>query len=252
VRLAELRALSTRLLTSKRRAIALVAAAVPAAVLLTAPPAAAAPSPVKVPLTDCPETPPITTPGTNGCLVFVIGSGSMKIGSITQPIDKPMRITLVQHSAPDGTRTNTMIKMRAPKLTVPGGVLGIPGSDFIDFLKLEVQAKYVDGIDLLFSPEGYPQVNLGLRFKIINSLMPPSCSIGSTSAPVRLQLAGTEAPVFYENGVAGMKVADTTFAAPQSSGCGILGFIADIRGGLPAPTGNSTTMQAYMGSKAYT
>jgi hypothetical protein len=253
VRSATPRSLTRRSMSRRLRALALAVPLVPAALLAAATPAAAEPAPVDISFADCPATAP-GDPAEYTCNVLHMAAGTMKIGSITQPIDKPMVITVLTHlNQATGETTNKVLKLRAAPLTVPGGVLGIPGSDFIPALGLQVLPEYVSGFSMGQTEEGAIKSTINLRFKIINPLLSATCGIGSTTNPVKLTLlADMNTVTWYDNAI-GVKIADNTFAAPATSGCGpVRGFFSDFRAGLPAASGkNSTTMQLYLATKFY-
>ncbi|MGI5323816.1 hypothetical protein [Actinomadura nitritigenes] len=75
---------------------------------------------------DCPDSLPVgADPGNWICDNIVIGGGTMTIGSIEQPLTKPISMTVQSGFDPaTGETRNIFVKMRSQQETVPGGVLG--------------------------------------------------------------------------------------------------------------------------------
>ncbi|MFI6519557.1 hypothetical protein ACIBF1_28645 [Spirillospora sp. NPDC050679] len=248
-----------RRLGAKALAAALVIPLAPAAVTLAASPAAAAPAPVAFSYADCPDSLPVGADPANWiCNNMIIQSGTMRIGKIDQPITKPLAMTVISGYDPAAGQTrNIFVKLRAQPLTVPGGALGIPGSDdLVPLLRLSVLPKYAGGFSLGTAADGETiRATMDQRFKINNTLLGDKCHIGTAKAPVKLDLlADMSTMEWYDDFTAlGVTLKDGTFAAPATSGCGLLGGFADFRSGLPSAAGkNSATLRMYMSSKPYT
>ncbi|MBW8483813.1 hypothetical protein [Actinomadura parmotrematis] len=248
-----------RSLTSKALAAALVAPLAPAAVAAAATPALADPSGVAFDYADCPDMLPVgADPGQWICENIVIPEGSMKIGSIDQPLTAAtaMRITAISGTDPRTGDTRTIVEsVKSAPMTVAGGALGIPGSDdLLPLLKLQVQPVYAGNFTMRFTEDGMGiNSTIDLRIKVINALMDKNCSVGTAAAPVKLNLnADMDTFTWYDDAL-GVTVHDNAFSAPATSGCGLLAPIADLRSGLPSASGkNSATFRLYLASKSYT
>lgn len=244
-----LRALPARLLS----VLALGAAAVPAVLGGAAAPASAAEDPpVTISYDKCPALPAGATPSQWTCGVLVIPAGTIKIGKIEQPITSPITIVLQNGPDPDtGVRRNFFGSFDSAPMSVPGGVLGVPGTEDIPFLSLKVQTAYVGGLEL-GQTSGTYSTAMDIRIKVINPLLGDTCYIGTKDQPVHLKaLADPSTLKFYTSAI-GATFNDTTFSVPATSGCGLLGGIADWRSGLPSASGgNSASLQGYLGSKSY-
>lgn len=243
-------------IASRLRASALAALFVPASLLATAAPASAEPAPVTISYADCPAAPPaVGDPSEYICEVFVLASGNMRFGRIDQPIDQPITMTALAHIDPKtGEATETVLKWRAPQLSVPGGLLGIPGTDSLSVLKLKATPEYAGNFKWGLAEDNTTlRATVDLRFKVGNLLLPGTCGIGSATDPIKLNLIiDPKSLKLYDGDVLGGTVSDNTFAVPATSGCGLFGPLADWRSGVPSAGGqNSTTQQMYLGAKVY-
>ncbi|MFD0684474.1 hypothetical protein [Actinomadura fibrosa] len=237
------------------RLLPVLALAAPAAVALGAAPASAENAPVSFSYADCPDSLPVgADPGDWICNNIVIAGGTMKIGSIEQKITKPISMTVQTGYVPaTGQNRNIFVKLRSQPETVPGGALGIPGTEDVPLMKLEAQTKYVGNFTLGQTEAGGIASTIDLRIKAINTLLGNDCYIGSKAEPVKLNLLSDDSTITWYDDALGMTMKDTTFAAPGTSGCGLLGGFANVRSGLPAASGkNSASLQMYLASKPYT
>ncbi|MFA1540465.1 hypothetical protein [Actinomadura monticuli] len=246
-----------RPLRRSARLLSALALAVPALVALGAAPAAAAPgenAPVEFDFSDCPDQLPIgADPANWQCAVIVLGSGTMKLGSMTQEITEPISITMQGGFNPETNEPiNIFVSMRSKAMTVPGGALGIPGSESVPLLDLKVKTKYVGNFRLFTTEQGEYASTMDMRIKLKNDLLGDDCHIGSKTAPVSLRLIGDNDSVeWFDNAIA-MKMNDTSFSVPASS-CGLFGWLVDFRSGLPSASGNNAAnFQMYLTSKSYT
>ncbi len=247
-----------RSLRRSARLLSALALAVPGAVLaLGAAPAAAAPgenAPVTFDFGDCPDQLPVgADPANWQCAVIVLGGGTMKLGSMTQEITEPISITMQGGFDPATSEPiNIFVSMRSKAMAVPGGALGIPGSETLPLLGLKVKTNYVGNFSLFTTDQGEYASTIDMRIKLKNDLLGDDCYIGSKKAPVSLRLIGDGGSVeWFDNAIA-MKMNDTTFSVPASS-CGLLGWLVDFRSGLPSASGkNSASFQMYLASKSYT
>ncbi|MBD2897619.1 hypothetical protein amrb99_65830 [Actinomadura sp. RB99] len=238
------------------RVLPVLALAAPAVVALGAAPASADAAPVSFSYADCPDSLPVgADPGSWICDNIVIGAGStMKIGSIEQTLTKPISMTVQSGSDPaTGETRNIFVKMRSQQEDVPGGVLGVAGTENIPLLSLKERTTYAGNFSLGFTASGGYGSTIDLRIKIINTLLGDNCYIGSKTAPVKLSLEGDNDSLTWYDDAIGMTMNDTAFAAPATSGCGLFGPVADFRAGLPSASGkNAASLRLYLSSKPYT
>ncbi|MFI7679703.1 hypothetical protein [Actinophytocola sp. NPDC049390] len=107
---------------------------------------------------------------------------------------------------------------------------------------------------------GTPIVTLPVKIKLSNPFLDPNCHIGSNSNPILLKPANTARPAprfvrFDADGTAnptgemgylslsGASQADTTFAVPGATGCGLFGLLSgavNLKQGLPSPSGENS------------
>jgi hypothetical protein len=208
------------------------------------------------------------------CQRTVISSGNFKMGSKNVPITNP--ITLSAGVTLGGTFTaNSKGGLTPVRQTVPGGVIGLTGLDWlVNFLNIE-QLKLFAVTELAGQPHFGPESELILpiRVHLENPVLGNACYVGTFSNPIALKLTtGTTSPpppntpitgkvpteeagslpgVFlYKNGT----YVDNSFAAPEASGCvlTLFGFIpislngiVDSVSGLPAKAGTNETKQNF-------
>jgi hypothetical protein len=107
---------------------------------------------------------------------------------------------------------------------------------------------------------GTPIVTLPVKIKLSNPFLDPNCYIGSNSNPILLKPANTARPTarfvrFNADGtpnptgemgylsLSGASQADTTFAVPGATGCGLFGILSgavNLKQGLPSPAGENS------------
>ncbi|WP_067471591.1 hypothetical protein [Actinomadura hibisca] len=203
---------------------------------------------------DCPGVVPAgVNPATAFCMLLITNAGEISMGKIQQPITGTMTMTLLNYTDPaTGEDRSKLVKVRAPKMRVPGGALGIPGSDdLVPLLRLDAQTE-VDAVDLDLLNM---RVGLTMRVKVHNPLLGNNCYIGSKETPVKLNLAidptklegvDTQPPML--KAVAN----DNAFAVPAAKGCGLVDPIVNWRASLPSAAGaNKATMTSYVVGKPY-
>ncbi|GAA4624371.1 hypothetical protein GCM10023196_024240 [Actinoallomurus vinaceus] len=236
-----------------RRLLA-TATAAPIALALTAPAAHADPSPVKVDFTSCPDRLPVgADPAQWWCNIFVVGGGSMKLGGITQPLTEHMTISVA--SGPDRAGKQVQIvTVTAKPMTVPGGALGIPGTENLPGVKLQALPKYVGNFGLTIDDSGNLHSTIDLRIKLINALLGTTCFIGTTKTPIKLNTTVDPTSLTpYDGDIIGLTLNDNAYSVPGASGCGLLTPVVNLRGGLPSASGqNTASMRTYLATKVYT
>src|SRR5260221_3487090 len=254
--------------------LALFVAAI-AAIALAAPVAqAATPAPGYGQFAGCPS--PAESPEASDCIRSVTTGGHFQMGSKDVPITNPITLTGGFNPAPGKGQVSFSPKggLAPVKQTVPGGVIGLTGLDWlVNFLKVE-QLKLYAVTELAGVPVinfGTLEVSLPIKVHLVNTVLGNSCYVGSASNPIKLNLiigttnppppnkpitgkepvlTFTESPeIFHVNG--GVFV-DNSFAAPGASGCvlTLLGFIpislnglVNSQAGLPSAAGHNETIQ---------
>ncbi|MGC2305543.1 MAG: choice-of-anchor D domain-containing protein [Candidatus Binatus sp.] len=162
-----------------------------------------------------------------------------------------------------------------PAQEVPGGLLGLTGisnsiNDVTSSIELagpmtaatvvdptETTAFFCGGGPLGGCDDGpslYSVITVPIKVHLNNPTLGSSCYIGSDASPIVLNLVETptSSPQLTSGGpggnaiiVSGVQVADTTFAAPGASGCGLLGAldpVLDLKVGLPSASGNNSAL----------
>lgn len=248
--------------TARRLATLAVAttAAVAAAVVATPTPAQAA-----VTFENCPTS-------SDQCFKAVTTGGSFTIGPLTLPLDGEIVLT----GGMSGTEMVTPLdepKLVATPLQVPGGLLGLAGTEKLlpglTDIKATTQLAGVPTVnifDVLYG-EG-PGVVLPIKIKLTNPLLGPSCMIGTDANPIMLRLTtGTTAPPAPNQPITGdrgtltfdpdsgavvtegTRIVDNAFAVPAATGCSALGVkllnldpVVNGRQKLPSPAGTNSAV----------
>ncbi|RJL20666.1 hypothetical protein [Bailinhaonella thermotolerans] len=245
-----------------RRRLAAALAAPLALALVTATPgtASARSAAATIPsfdFADCPQLPAGADPFSWQCNQIIVSSGTMKLGKVEQPISKPMSITYATGFDPGVPGVEFIFgKLRAEKMKVPGGLIGVPGSDPIDLTSVYALPKYAGHLSF---PDGGFNARLWLRVQLINPLLRSTCHIGTTSNPIKLNLTmvGDAEVVSEDPVVLKLTVQDNTFAVPGASGCGLfngglLDKTVNLRAGIPSPSGsNSANFTQFVSFKTY-
>ncbi|MFC9975427.1 hypothetical protein ACFVH6_31505 [Spirillospora sp. NPDC127200] len=203
---------------------------------------------------DCPGViPPGVNPAEAYCMLLITNAGEITMGKIQQPISGTMTITLLSYNDPETkAEVAKLVKVRSPKMRVPGGALGIPGSDdIVPLLRLDAQTE-VDKVDLNLLNM---RVGLDMRVKVHNPLLGDKCYIGSKDKPVSLNLAIDPTKLEYINSQPPLLKAEATdnaFVVPAAKGCGLVDPIVNWRAGLSSKAGaNKAKMVSYIVGKSY-
>ncbi|OLT14273.1 hypothetical protein BJF79_19225 [Actinomadura sp. CNU-125] len=222
---------------------------------------------------DCPALPEGADPLFWGCTVAEITGGRLKLGGIDQEIEQP--ITMVYANGFDvHTFEQTVIwqSLESEPLRVEGGILGIPGSDFLPIMQIHAQPQIAGELEL--NPDqGASRVRMRPHMKISvqNPLLGDSCTIGTDENPITIDLgdaptdppppnepiSGTPFEVVQTTPFVVNKttMVDNAFAVPKSSNCGPFGWfngIVDWQAGLPSAAGNNTAVfEIYAATKSY-
>ncbi|MFI6519315.1 hypothetical protein ACIBF1_27430 [Spirillospora sp. NPDC050679] len=203
---------------------------------------------------DCPGVVPAgVNPATAFCMLLITNAGEITMGKIQQPISGTMTITMINYTDPETKQdVSKLVKVRSPKMRVPGGALGIPGSDdIVPLLRLDAQTE-VDAVNFDFLNL---KVDLDMRVKVHNPLLGNNCYIGSKQTPVSLRLTIDPTKLEGINTQPSMLKAEATdnaFAVPAAKGCGLVDPIVNWRAGLPSKAGaNKATLVSYVVGKPY-
>lgn len=228
---------------------AAAAALVSTAFLAAAVPAAADPAPT-FDFADCPAIPAGADPGQWRCEELK-STGHARFGRFDGPL-AAMTMTFAEGEL-DGQYAQVFGALRAEPTRVPGGLLGIPGSDERNpLLRVNLRAEYAGYAD--FHSDGDRMGEQHLKFRVISPLLPASCTIGGDEDPIVLKPVRTSGPdvISTEPRVLGFTIEDTRFAVPRAHGCGGLDRFVDQRFGLPSPAGaNTITLTTAVGIRGY-
>ena len=206
------------------------------------------------------------------CQRAVVKSGHFQMGTKDVPITNPMVITGGVDESEEHMLFSANGGLTPVKQTVPGGVIGITGLDWlVNFLSLDGLKLYAV-TELAGTPTFEPEtIVLPIKVHLINSVLGNKCYVGSNTAPMTLHLtfnttnppppnepiSGVEIKV-ADNGeilvrtLPGGTYVDNAFAAPGASGCTLtlFGFIpvslnglVSLQSGLPSPAGTNETVQ---------
>lgn len=245
----------TRTRTLRRVAVAALASTALIGLATAAQPAAAAPANDPVPtfdFADCPTIPPGADPAQWRCEVLM-SSGTMKLGSLAEQPLGAMRLTFAEGQL-DGEFAQVFGALRAEPARVPGGLLGIPGTDeWNQSLRVDLRIEYAGFADFL--SDGDRMGEQHLKLGVISELLPDTCTIGSNQDPVKFKPIRTSGPDMISTNppVLRFTIEDKQFAAPKARGCGGLDRLVNRRFGLPAPSGaNAITLTTLVGLKSYT
>jgi hypothetical protein len=280
--------------TRVRRSMIVIAVMVPLAGLTASPALAKEPTGEFAAFKQCPRT----TKGVNLCLYSETISGSVTLNKQTVPIEKTITlqggIDLNEETGAEKFvgAVNGETLSKTPE-NVPGGLLDlvncteITGEGILEFLAREAckavfenKTTGVAAVTELAKPASEIQINtsnlenregtaLGLPVKVRleNTFLGSECYIGSSSAPIELNLTtGTTSPNKPNEPIHGkvgtihakhefelIEITNNTlvnneFAAPGASGCGgIFSFLVDplieAKLGIPSPDGENTAIQ---------
>ncbi|MER7541443.1 hypothetical protein ABTW95_00385 [Spirillospora sp. NPDC127506] len=211
----------------------------------------------------CPDLPADADPQFWQCNIAVTYGGTFKLGSIETTIESPITLVYANGFDPVTYEPKTVFgSFKASKFLVQPGLFGDP---FVT--AIYAQPKYAGGLNT----DG-GKLNLNLTVSVQNPLLGSRCSIGSSSAPIALQLGiGTtnppppntpisgEPPVVVSTNPVVLKttVVDNAFAVPRADKCGLdLGlenWLVNLYAGLPSAAGNNTAIfKQYASFKPYT
>jgi hypothetical protein len=245
----------------------LVGTLVAAAVALAAPAAVADPAPGYEEFTGCPSR----TVDTNirFCITSVVDGGHLEMGTKDTPITDPIKLV----GATTTTGGFVLGSFDGGRQTVPGGLVGITGLDWLaDLLGAEALKVYAES-EIVGTPTNpaLNPVSLNLKVRLVNPVLGDSCYVGSDTNPIALNLTrGTTSPPPPNQPITGsagtqqtdpnlpfvlrildLRLVDNAFAAPAANGCRLqLGLLdvpiddlVNLQAGLPSPAGTNEAVQ---------
>jgi hypothetical protein len=200
---------------------------------------------------DCPAIPDGADPAQWRCEVLM-SSGTIKVGNLAEQGTGAMRMTFAEGRL-DGEFAQVFGALRAEPSRVPGGLLGIPGSDERNrLLRMDIRIEYAGFADFLSDGDRMGEQHLKIR--VISPLLPKTCTIGSNQDPITFKPIRTAGPdvISDDPPVLGFAIEDKEFAVPKARGCGAFDGFVNKRFGLPAPGGaNAITLDTVVGLKSY-
>ncbi|TQM85112.1 hypothetical protein FHX81_7582 [Saccharothrix saharensis] len=212
--------------------------------------AAARPGPVPAfDFADCPAIPTGADPAQWRCEVLV-STGTIEFGTLAGQSTGAMRLTFAEGQL-NGEFAQVFGALRAEPTTVPGGLLGVPAHN--PLLRTALRLEYAGFADFLSDGDRMGVQHLKLR--VINGLLPRTCTIGDEDDPLVFRPVRTSGPdrISADPPVLRFTIEDTAFAVPSAKGCGGLEGLVDKRFGLPSPAGaNSMQLTTLVGLKSYT
>jgi hypothetical protein len=217
-------------------------------------PAAAAPASDPLPtfdFADCPAIPDGADPARWRCEVLM-SSGTIRFGNLAEQDTGAMRMTFAEGQL-DGRFAQVFGALRAEPTRVPGGLLGIPGSDERNpLLRMDIRIEYAGFADFLSDGDRMGEQHLKVR--VLSPLLPRTCAIGGDQDPIRFRPVRTSGPdvISDDPPVLRFAIADTEFAVPKARGCGALDHVVNRRFGVPAAGGaNAITLDTLVGLRSY-
>jgi hypothetical protein len=201
---------------------------------------------------DCPRIPAGADPAQWRCEVLM-STGTIKFGSLAEQPAGTMRLTFAEGQL-DGKFAQVFGALRAEPIRVPGGLLGIPGSDErTPLLRMDLRIEYAGFAD--FFSVGDKMGEQHLKVRVISPLLPGGCTIGSNQDPIKfkpIRTSGTEV-ISPDPLVLRFGIEDKQFAVPKARGCHGLDPLVNRRFDLPAAPGtNRIAFTTLVGLKTYT
>ncbi|RKN41877.1 hypothetical protein D7294_14255 [Streptomyces hoynatensis] len=164
--------------------------------------------------------------------------GSLSIGRLQIPVDRPMTITFAEGTV-DGSYRQVFGAMTASPLPLPGTPWRItPGY----------------GGDADFQSNDERRGELDMTLGLSGPGLPRGCTIGTQAEPIHLVLKDTEptSVISQDPLIVHFAAEDRDFAAPRTSQCGPLGRVLDRILGLPAGAGsNGLALSAQVALRPY-
>lgn len=212
---------------------------------------------------------PVDNPSVTLCLA-ASDTAIFTINSTTLTETSPITLNVGLIANADGSYTAVLPDdgtpaLSAPPISVPGGLLDIPGSSGVLAVTATPQLVGTPVFNLinLLSAEG-PAITLPTDVLLTNPFLGANCTVGSPNDPETLNLTdGTTSPplpntpitgslgklrALYNGKVVktkGTMIVDNSYAVPGASGCGIGGLfdpILDHLRGLPSAAGTNSAI----------
>lgn len=199
---------------------------------------------------DCPRIPAGADPAQWRCEVLM-STGTIKFGSLAAQQAGNMRLTFAEGQL-NGKFAQVFGALRAEPTRVPGGLLGIPGSDN-PLLRVDLRIEYAGFAD--FQSVGDKMGEQHLKIRVLSPLLPDTCTIGSDQDPVKFKPIRTSGPdvVSPDPTVLRFTIEDKQYGVPKARGCHGLDPLVNRRFGLPAaPGANTMAFTTLVGFKSYT
>ena len=238
--------------TSRRAAVAALASTALIAFTAVVPQQASAQPLPTFDFADCPAIPAAADPAQWRCEVLM-STGTISFGNVGEQDLGAMRLTFAEGRL-DGEFAQVFGALRAEPVAVPGGLLGIPGTDERGpVLRVSTRVEYAGFADFLSVGDRMGVQHLKLR--VISDLLPDTCTIGDDADPIKFRpvRVGRHEVVSADPPVLRFSIEDTAFAVPAVRGCGPFDRVVNKRFGLPSPAGaNSMRMTTLVGLKSYT
>jgi hypothetical protein len=239
---------------------------------LVAPAAQADPAPGYEEFTGCPSR--AVDPTIRFCLNSTVTGGHLQMGTKDTPITDPIKLVGAT------TTGNTFVvgSFDGGRQTVPGGLVGITGLDWLaDLLNADALKVYAE-TELAGNPSNPANdpVSFPIKVKLINPVLGDSCYIGSDLNPIPLNLtrfttsppppnqpitgsagsSDTDPNLPFVVRLTGLTLVDNAFGAPAASGCrlmlGLLNVpiddLVNLQAGLPSPAGTNEAVQEAEGA----
>jgi hypothetical protein len=225
-----------------------LATAVAAVIALTATPSVAAATDVPAfAFDDCPAIPTDVDRARWRC-EEMHASGSVRVGDMDLPVT--MKTTHAEGRRSGDTKTQFIFgALRADPVSLPGGLLGLPGGERSPVLASSLTLEYAGHIDFVAGP---PMAEiLHLKYRLTNPLLAETCYLGTDQEPIKVvgTIVSERVPVPENPRVLTFTVEDEAFAVPASRGCGPFGPLVDRRFDLPSM--GSLRLTVYFSIKTY-
>lgn len=263
---------------TQTKLIVAFAAAITAIALLSPAAQAKEPNPGYEQFAGCPS--PEENPASGFCVTSTITGGHFKMGSKDVPIKNPITLSGGVNVETGDFIYNSKGGLSPVKQTVPGGIIGLTGLDWlVEFLSVE-QLKLYAVTELAGTPSNPLEepLTLPLKVHLINPVLGNNCHVGSNSDPITLNLiTKTTSPPPPNEPISGVEpeqstdelgiihqnngtYVDNSFSAPGANGCvlTLFGFIpvslnslVNSVSGLPAAAGTNEAVQEFDAEAAF-
>lgn len=217
---------------------------------LTAYTASAQPAVPTFDFSDCPALPAGADPTQWRC-ENLVSTGTIRFGALAEQPVGTMRVTFAEGKL-DGKYAQVFGSLKAEPVDVPGGLLGVPGTERNPLLRMRIQVQYAGFSDFL--SVGDHMGSIHLKLAVISPLVPRTCTIGSDTDPIVSKPLRTAGPDVISTNppVVRFGMADNAFAVPGLHGCGPFDRLLGRRLGVPAAADTNTmTLVTYTGLRGY-